>query len=76
MSEAAWLLIDRAATVLGLVTGLASLAAAVWSWSLGLFMAAEETGATTLYVSADFDPALQSLRPGSQRLVAVTTPAA
>lgn len=43
--------------------------------SQGLFMAAEETGATTLYVSADFDPALKTLRPGSQRLVAVTTPA-
>lgn len=43
--------------------------------SLGLFMAAEETGATTLYVSSDFDPALKRPRPGSQRLVAVTTPA-
>lgn len=42
--------------------------------SLGLFMAAEEAGATTLYVSADFDPGLKSLRKGSQRLVAVTTP--
>jgi CRISPR-associated protein (Cas_Cas02710). len=42
--------------------------------SLGLFMAAEETGATTLYVSAEFDPALKAIRPGSQRLVAVTTP--
>lgn len=43
--------------------------------SLGLFMAAEETGATTLYVGADYDPALKTPRPGSQRLVAVTTPA-
>lgn len=42
--------------------------------SLGLFMAAEETGATTLYVSSDFDPALKRPRPGSHRLVAVTTP--
>lgn len=43
--------------------------------SLGLFMAAEETGATTLYVSTEFDPALKTVRPGSQKLVAVTTPA-
>lgn len=43
--------------------------------SLGLFMAAEETGATTLYVSTDYDAALKAIRPGSQRLVAVTTPA-
>lgn len=43
--------------------------------SLGLFMAAEETGATTLYVSSDYDPALKRPRPGSQQLVAVTTPA-
>lgn len=43
--------------------------------SLGLFMAAEECGATTLYVSSEFDAALKRVRPGSQRLVAVTTPA-
>lgn len=42
--------------------------------SLGLFMVAEETGATTLYVSTRFDPALKTLVPGSQRLVTVTTP--
>lgn len=42
--------------------------------SLGCFMAAEETGATTLYVSAGYDPALKRTRPGSERLVAVTTP--
>jgi hypothetical protein len=42
--------------------------------SLGCFMAAEETGATTLYVSTDYGPALKGSIPGSERLVAVTTP--
>jgi hypothetical protein len=32
VSEAAWLLLNQIATVLGIITGLASLAAAAWAW--------------------------------------------
>lgn len=41
--------------------------------SLGLFMAAEEAGVTTIYVSAEFDPALKRPLLESARLLTLTT---
>ncbi|RMF21201.1 MAG: hypothetical protein D6760_09960 [Deltaproteobacteria bacterium] len=42
--------------------------------SLGAFMAAEEAGVPSLYVSADFDARLRRPRPGTARVVRLSSP--
>ena len=42
--------------------------------SLGAFMAAEERQVASIYVTSQFDPALKSISPGSQRTLIVSSP--
>ncbi len=44
--------------------------------SIGVFMAAEERGAPSLYVTADYDPKHRRIRPGSQRITLISNPEA
>ncbi len=44
--------------------------------SLGVFMAAEEAGVATLYVSADYDDALKRPKLDTARLILISTPVA
>ena len=42
--------------------------------SLGAFMAAEEAGVPTFYVTSEYDRKNQRIQPGSQRIINISTP--